>query len=692
MSYTIIENFKGGLDSTSSSDVALPGTLTKAQNGYINSGGEFERGKKFVPIHNLPDTKGMLCTDSNVYTFTSKDILQNPAGITIKKLVHPQGLDIAEIITATTFKNKPYVIAKFEDDSVYHFYDGVLITDWHDGVVFEENSIADIIASIANKISQNVAYSVEYDSSTMTVTADKNFTVEVSCQNNGTIPDQNIGYSMLQSFVPAVPSSRGRASFSLDSILDEVQTIKIDENGSEFLLYDRNNLPNYDNSAIAELDSGDRFGRLYLDLSLAINTMQNRYISVASSTGVEILAPNETDTSSFNLKVKLSNDTESSDGFVGFIAAVPSTKKKVLISISGTFEVQDTFNIKLDNVDYGYSPSATIPEQALLIKDNKTYTLDGSLIRFSELSNPLKWKSYEKGSGFMDVSAETESSEKLIAIKKYQSESIVAFSRTQASILQTSEDENANVYLQTLSTGCIAPRSAISVGDTDIYFLSDTGIRSIRSYQNYNLPFVYDVGTPVNKLITDYLDELDEEVISKAHAVIEPKDGRFFLSLGDKIFVHSCFPSKKVSAWSTFEDVKVDQFGVSNGYLYARIGDNICIYGGKSKNEYDNDMPVVVETPFLNMGMPANDKQLKGFSAAFKGTWKIEILADPNNPTVTTYAGEINGNSFADNEPMLAYKDIQNYVAFRFTLVSPDEQNTAKVLQFAVHYDNLGSD
>src|SRR3546814_8090877 len=102
------------------------------------------------------------------------------------------------------------------------------------------------------------------------------------------------------------------------------------------------------------------------------------------------------------------------------------------------------------------------------------------------------------------------------------------------------------------NTGTVAPHSVVSFGDSDVFFLLESGVRSLRARDSSNSASVSDVGTPVDQLILDAVRDLDEDVVEAAVAIIEPIDGRYWLALGDNVYMFSFFPAKKVSAWTTY--------------------------------------------------------------------------------------------------------------------------------------------
>ena len=50
-----------------------------------------------------------------------------------------------KVVHSTTFDNKAFVIAEYEDDRVFPFYDGAIVTDFTDGLVLPQGFHAQVV-------------------------------------------------------------------------------------------------------------------------------------------------------------------------------------------------------------------------------------------------------------------------------------------------------------------------------------------------------------------------------------------------------------------------------------------------------------------------------------------------------------------------------------------------------------------
>jgi hypothetical protein len=129
-----------------------------------------------------------------------------------------------------------------------------------------------------------------------------------------------------------------------------------------------------------------------------------------------------------------------------------------------------------------------------------------------------------------------------------------------------------------------------------------------------------------------YMDTLTELQIRRSVATIGT-EGRYWLALGERIFVLSYFPGSRISAWSFYEPgFEVDDFVRVRNRVYARAGDTIYLYGGADGETYpeDDELDAVVELPFITGQQPAV-KQFVGFDIACTGEWSAAAVIDPND-------------------------------------------------------------
>lgn len=276
----------------------------------------------------------------------------------------------------------------------------------------------------------------------------------------------------------------------------------------------------------------------------------------------------------------------------------------------------------------------------------KPYSPVGSIVYFPVIDTATNWDT-ASGAGFQNMNTAQGGSDAVTAIAKYQSY-LAIFSRTVVQIWNMADNATNNADVQVIGeTGTRAPKSAISFGDLDAFYLSDAGIRSLRARNYTNTAGVNDVGTPIDTVVLEYIDTLSDETVEGACAVVDPRDGRFWLAIGERVFVFSYFPSKKISAWSWYEPgFTISDMLTYGGRLYARSGNSIYLYGGDSNATYGSDYDVTCALPFMAAGKDATFKQWRGMDIASTGEWNCTLLVNPDDENEYVDIGALSGVTF----------------------------------------------
>jgi len=383
------------------------------------------------------------------------------------------------------------------------------------------------------------------------------------------------------------------------------------------------------------------------------------------------------------------NLTSATKPMAGGSGGNPGAAKIVAVTVSGTFEPGDRFNIFVKDYNYGFvaKPSGTV--RSVFTFKSKVYATADTLLEFSGVNTPRDWDQDRAiGAGFVNMSNQFYGAEPLEAVSSY-GQYLAIFARNTTQIWYVDPDPTGNRQQQVLANiGTVAPRSVVPIGDVDVFFLSDTGIRSLRARDSSNSAFVSDIGTPIDPLVISELRTLTDDEKRGAVAAIEPEDGRYILSLGDRLYSFSYFAGAKISAWSNYlPPARVTDMAVFRGRLWLRTEDNkLYLYGGESNNEYD-DTQVVAELPFLDARSPATGKQFSGIDLGVEGEWIVDICTDPANPNFYERVAQINQPTFAMARiPIAAHS-----THFKLRLRSAGS-GYARLANIAVHYDGTESD
>lgn len=311
---------------------------------------------------------------------------------------------------------------------------------------------------------------------------------------------------------------------------------------------------------------------------------------------------------------------------------------------------------------------------------SKMYSVAGSSMYYSAINDPSDMTS-ASSAGFVNMGSQAAGSQQLVALAPYGQFTAV-FAEKTIQIWSLDSDPSNNAQIQVLpNVGTIAPGSVVSFGDIDVFFLSQSGIRSVKARDSSNAAFASDIGTAIDDLIIDLLHTED---CGCARAALDPHEGRYMLFIGETTFVFSYFPLSKISAWSQYDlPGEVDAVVVTTDNTIIRVGDTLYRYGGENHSTYD-DTAVVAVTPFMDAGKPATAKMLTGVDLAAEGTWKIEIAVDPENPDHFDDVATVTGSTFRLQKIPLEVD--ATHWAFRLTSSGDGAARFGKII---THYEEI---
>lgn len=328
-----------------------------------------------------------------------------------------------------------------------------------------------------------------------------------------------------------------------------------------------------------------------------------------------------------------------------------------------SIRLMDEMNAKQILVGAGYATG--IDPTYVRTYASKVYMVSGPTVHFSATDNPLVWNGLDgAGNGFVTLTNQVSTPEDIVAVVPFQGR-LAFFARQTTQIWAVASDPLQWQLAQTLiNCGTVAKNSVQPMGDIDALFLSDTGVRSLRSRTDSGNAFVDDLGSAIDSIITELI-LTDFEGASKAISVIEPQSARYWLCIRDTIYVLSYFPSSKVLAWSTYKTTNLNgvtffpkQFIVYKGQVLVFDGaDFLYMYGGPSNREYDYTK-AVIELPWLDMKNPVVLKQAEGIQAVCRGQWAIKVGMDPS---AGPYNDKLNPDMALAGEPVLWHGSHSTY-------------------------------
>jgi len=451
--------------------------------------------------------------------------------------------------------------------------------------------------------------------------------------------------------------------------------------GSLFHYYDGRRVTSWDGIAVA-VTTNDAIAA-----SLAARIDQNVNVSASvSGTVITIVATN--DNTPFVVTGSAINGGAVDDQNLIVTETQPSQPGVPQIStveVVGTFEAADTFTVTVDGVANTIRADAAGTGTSILALDTKLYSTVDTLLYFSGVNAAENWTT-SIGAGFTNIGNQGSGDETQVALAEFQG-NLASFSRQSVRILSTDVDPDNNQPVASVrNSGTIAPGSVTHYGNLDVFYLSDSGIRSLQPRGVTDTVNVDDVGTQIDKLVIDQIAEIPGDVTERAVGAFEPIDGRFWMAVGSRIYVLSKYPNAKVHAWSTYElPFDVDEMVNADGRMYVRGGDTIYLYGGPTGRQEPAEGEVVatVELPFLAAGEAAAHKSWTGFDGAMTGEWDVRYLPNPNDE-----AEEVEVCIATDvtyHQDRYTVECEATHIAAKMTCSSAGD---ASITSIALHYDD----
>lgn len=694
MAYLLIQNFQGGLDTRKSAYTAPPGSLRYARNVHLTRGAEIEVRKRFVPVYTLPagQTKGCTTVRGQLYVFGHAAGVSVPAGVNYQQLAAPGGYALVRILSTDNFNGKIYVVALFADGSVYHFYDGVRVTDW-DAIAQSVATVQALATLMASRVDALEEVSAVASNNRVVVTAavpGVAFTYATSTVNGGAVDDQTLTAVLSQANVPAVQGVAATGSFTItggsDSSLSN-QVTQVSVGGVNLI-----------QAPVSWTGSNGTTAQILADQINSLSQV-SRWRAAVSGEKVTLTAEDKGAAGNgLAVVVAVSGNVTATvvSPTSGGVTAVSGTAQVVTFTIGGTFEGMDIFNLTINTSTITLRGNASGTGQFVRTLGTKMYATNASLMHFSgytgtpAVADPTQWDTGTQGAGFVNMSTQDGGSSELTGLAVYQNRMAV-FSRRNVQIWTVDADEANNKQDQVLfNLGTKAPRTLAAFGDIDVFFLSESGVRSLRARDASNMASADDVGSPIDGELLAYMRAQDEALVAQAVAVAEPFEGRYLLAVGPTIYVFSHFPGAKVSAWTTYTldeisaNAIVTDWAVTSSSLVARVGDQLCLYGGLSGDVYDTAgaFPYEVRLPFLDADVPTAKKSIEGLDVGAEGYWDVYLALDPKQPDVTEIIAKLKDSTYGEQGRCAA---VGSSTHFSLTLKGKSN-GYARLANLAIHF------
>ena len=657
MAYLHIEGFRRGLDTRKSPFTAPTESLRVCDDAHITRGGEIEKRGKLDVYAELPEgVFGLHTVRDRVYVFGSDARPSDlPAHVYYMRLEHPDGKAMVDLLASSNFDGRIYAVAEYEDGAVFHFYDGDRVTEWDTITddVADPEGVADVLASKIDAAGMD-GFSTAVSGRVVTVTGPDGEAFDYNIPSGS----PRLSAELIQEAEEAEEEVLAEGSFRItDGSSDggaEITSVQVD---SVELL----------DGAVAWAGSAEDTAQAVAD---AINSHESDPSYSASAEGDQVTITAEEGTgdepNGYSVEVETAGDAEVSDveDMSGGRTEGVSYPQIIDLVVDEEFDEDHVYRVYIKGRQFSVRGESAGVGRTVLTFNQKVYSTSLSFLYFSGFSSmpgedddgedddefvfpepdPTAWDATEhQGAGWINLSTHEAGAANLTALGIYHDQ-LAVFSRSSIQLWAVDVDPDGYAQAQTLpNLGTTAPGSVVTYGDQDLFFLSESGIRSLRARDSSNMATSEDVGSPVDELMIDAMRSLSDGEKRRAAGVIEPRSQRYWLSLGDAIYVFSHYPGSEVTAWARYRAPgPVEAMATSSDRVYIRSEGAIWEYLENDPSEE----PAEVQLPFHDAGMPGEPKQVHALDVGCEGQWEVFLHPDPTRPDMRESLGIVDGTTF----------------------------------------------
>jgi hypothetical protein len=697
MPYILVEDFRAGLDTRRTEITSIPGSARTLTNCHISRGGEIEKRKAFVTYATLPaGTHGLATAGGQVYVFGSgsepsgmSNVPENinyirfqpPSAISSAVMTEVLGVDFFSSV-AYGLVGEPYAAIQFSDGRIYHYYNGYTsgsdptnrVYDWAEN---RARTSFDITAGTAGGTAATATFTVTGG------TFNPGNLLRYLRVNNrdvfsGAISHTGSHSSTATAIANAITNYASTPNYTASSVGAAVTiTASTVGTGSNGFIVDHSsegdfiattsNMANGVDNAVTDITVG---GVSIIDNSVLWETSHAYTAEKIAEEINDSLSSPEWESTSYGAKVNIIAKEDGID------------KNSLAVVVTKTGDVDRTASIS--STAGGAPPNAAfvLPGGFVRSFNAQMHSVSDSNWHTSKLNDPTEWgDENQAGVATEDLSNHQQGSSELMGIAPYF-ENVAIFSTDSVQIWNADPDPSNRSLIQVIgNSGTVARKTIQEIGDSDVYYLSRSGVRSVKSRDSSNAAFVGDIGNPIDDLVIDDMALSDEDT-RNACAILDPRDGRYLCAIGNKVYVFSYFPSSKISAWSTYEPgFTISDWAFDGKQVLCRSGDTIYSLGGENNTTYDSSA-VTIQLPFLDAGKIAHNKMWTGLDATLENDWDLYVGTDPTDITQYEKVATIGKSTYSLGRVGLS--STSTHLALRMTNA---KAGAAKIGNVAVHYE-----
>jgi len=262
--------------------------------------------------------------------------------------------------------------------------------------------------------------------------------------------------------------------------------------------------------------------------------------------------------------------------FVGGVNAVSGWGIRDRFRFINTWIAGDKWQAKFTTTSgdftLGYGNLDGSSFQFLYTYGDRVYLASGSRWNFSSIGSADGWEEQDIGAGEIDLQTSFGFVDQVASFGIIQGR-LAVFGRRNIQVWNIDANPDLFSRVQTLqNVGTVASLSVQSIGELDLLFLDDTGIRSLRTKEVSLNAYVTDLGSSIDTIIQGVLQGLSNSQKAVACGIVEPESKRYWLHLNGTLYVLSNFPASEILAWSTYLPSYGKTFIPSTGVNYDGAG------------------------------------------------------------------------------------------------------------------------
>jgi len=669
MAYTVVKSFEKGIDTRRLLDTTEAGALLDGRDCHITLGGELEKRAAFVNLGTLPATTvGMWVTEGRViHTWGSAATAPAgmPAGAIYHSIPDPDASPLTHILSVEEFNGGLYVIAQYADGHQYHWWysggadllvtikppesvdtpggGGGTVTPPTTGPTYKPQASVGFRAAVylnSTPPTHMYLYWIYLLAPTSTYNFGPTGTIDAwsLIPSDGVTAEGRPTHSDLKVAYPGGTAGSEMAALVMEHVNSTVTTPKVQ----------------CQSGAPGSLNTNVQF---WIDVP---GTLYNGY----------------------KLEIRTSATVRSLDmGPYTFSGGINS----------GGVSLLETHHAPLPGpMPRAGDPGDPIEKGYFAIAHNyRMFSVQGTMLNFSAPKDPTEWDNIDKNAGFIDHSMITNRAPHLISMADYGGD-LAVFATRHIFVWNIDVLPEGDFKKQTIhGTGTFAPHSVTPWGQTDVMYLDISGIRSLRARDSSEQAYSADIGTMIDDLVRAKIATLtDAEKRYQVWGIVEPRSGRLWMALKDRIYVLSFYPSSRIAAWTWYDatTAPVNYMNSSDDSVYWRSGNNIMIYGGVTGATYDATEGLA-RIPYIDAGKAATSKNWTGFDAAIYGTWTVRGSFDPTLPTAYDLLATITKSTYQQQKIAVNGESPALSLELRTTFVGP-----ARIGNASLHYTDSTAD